>query len=144
MSLIGLGSLLGRFTIGGIADRLGRTPSLAVMYVGLGAMLILWWLATQYWLLALFALSFGAFYGGFVALAPSIVMDLYGPRAVSGIIGFLYTGPGIGTLIGPPLAGAAFDALGSYSAPILAAAALSFVAAGIVLLLMRRTRAAAA
>jgi OFA family oxalate/formate antiporter-like MFS transporter len=144
VSLIGLGSLLGRFTIGGIADRLGRTPSLAVMYVGLGAMLILWWLVTQYWLLALFALSFGAFYGGFVALAPSIVMDLYGPRSVSGIIGFLYTGPGIGTLIGPPLAGAAFDALGSYSAPILAAAVLSFAAAGIVLLLMRRTRAAAA
>jgi len=144
VSLIGLGSLLGRFTIGGIADRLGRMRSLAVMYLGLGAMLVLWWLATQYWILALFALSFGAFYGGFVALAPSIMMDLYGPRALSGIIGFLYTGPGIGTLIGPPLAGAAFDALGSYSAPILAGAALSFAAAGIVLALMRRTRAAAA
>jgi MFS transporter, OFA family, oxalate/formate antiporter len=144
VSLIGLGSLLGRFTIGGVADRLGRMPSLAVMYLGLGAMLVLWWLATQYWVLALFALSFGAFYGGFVALAPSIMMDLYGPRALSGIIGFLYTGPGIGTLIGPPLAGAAFDALGSYAAPILAAAALSFVAAGIVLMLVRRTRAVAA
>ena len=29
VSLIGLGSLLGRFTVGGIADRLGRMPSLA-------------------------------------------------------------------------------------------------------------------
>jgi cyanate permease len=56
----------------------------------------------------------------------------------------LYTGAGIGTLVGPPLAGAAFDAFGSYSAPILAGAALSFVAVGFVLALIRRTRAVAA
>jgi len=144
VSLIGLGSLLGRFTIGGIADRVGRQPSLAVMYVGLGLMLILWWLTTTYWVLVLFALLFGAFYGGFVALAPTIIMDLYGPRSVSGIIGVLYTGPGIGTLVGPPLAGAAFDAFGSYSVPILTGAALSFAGAGFVLMFIRRARVAAA
>jgi len=144
VSLIGLGSLLGRFTIGGIADRVGRQPSLAVMYLGLGLMLILWWLTTTYWVLVLFALLFGAFYGGFVALAPTIIMDLYGPRAVSGIIGVLYTGPGIGTLVGPPLAGAAFDAFGSYSVPILTGAALSFAGAGFVLMFIRRARVAAA
>jgi MFS family permease len=141
VSLIGLGSLIGRFTIGGIADRVGRQPSLAVMYAGLGLMLILWWLTTTYWVLVLFALLFGAFYGGFVALAPTIMMDLYGPRAVSGIIGVLYTGPGLGTLVGPPLAGAAFDAFGSYGAPILAAAGLSFAGAALVWVLIRRTRA---
>ena len=143
VSLIGLGSLLGRFTVGGVADRLGRVPSFAVMYVGLGAMLVVWWLTTSYWLLVAFALLFGAFYGGFVALAPTIIMDLYGPRAVSGIIGLLYTAPGVGTLVGPPLAGAAYDAWGSYAAPILAASALSFAGAGLVLVLMRRMRAGA-
>jgi len=144
VSLIGLGSLLGRFTIGGIADRVGRQPSLAVMYLGLGLMLILWWLTTTYWVLVVFALLFGVFYGGFVALAPTILMDLYGPRAVSGIIGVLYTGPGLGTLVGPPLAGAAFDAFGSYDAPVLTAAALSFAGAGLVWVLIRRARAPAA
>jgi OFA family oxalate/formate antiporter-like MFS transporter len=143
VSLIGLGSLLGRFTIGGVADRFGRVPSFAVMYVGLGAMLIVWWLTTSYWLLVVFALLFGAFYGGFVALAPTLMMDLYGPRAVSGIIGLLYTAPGVGTLVGPPLAGAAYDAWGSYAAPILAASALSFAGAGLVLVLMRHARAVA-
>ena len=144
VSLIGLGSLLGRFTIGGIADRVGRMPSFAVMYFGLGLMLILWWLTTTYWVLVLFALLFGAFYGGFVALAPTLMMDLYGPRAVSAIIGVLYTGPGLGTLVGPPLAGAAFDAFGSYDAPILTAAALSFAGAALVWVLIGRTRARAA
>ena len=52
----------------------------------------------------------------YVALLPTIVMDLYGPRAVSGIIGCLYTGCGLGTLVGPWLAGVAYDAVGSYHA----------------------------
>ena len=138
VSLIGLGSLLGRFTIGGIADRLGRMASLAAMYAGLGIMLIVWWSSTAWWLLAVFALVFGMCYGAYVALVPTIVMDLYGARSVSGIIGSLYTGAGIGTLLGPWLAGAAFDALGSYGLPILAAAALSFLAACCIVPLARQ------
>jgi predicted MFS family arabinose efflux permease len=138
VSLIGLGSLLGRFTVGGLADRLGRMPSLAAMYAGLGLMLVVWWSTTAWWLLALFALVFGICYGAYVALVPTIVMDLYGARSVSGIIGTLYTGAGIGTLIGPWLAGAAFDAFGSYTLPILAAAALSFLAAVCVVPLVRQ------
>jgi MFS family permease len=140
VSLIGLGSLLGRFTIGGLADRLGRQPSLAAMYAGLGAMLLVWLGAQSYWLLALFAVVFGMCYGGYVALVPTIVMDRYGGRSMSGILGFLYTGAGLGTLLGPWLAGAAYDALGAYDVPILAGAAAAFLAAGCILLLMRNEK----
>ena len=136
VSLIGLGSLLGRFTVGPFADRLGRRPSLAAMYAGLGAMLLVWWASSAWWLLALFATAFGMFYGAYVALLPTIVMDLYGARSVSGIIGCLYTGAGVGTLVGPWLAGKAYDALGAYDLPIAAGAALSFLAAGCVALLI--------
>ena len=133
VSLIGLGSLLGRFTIGGVADRLGRIPSLGAMYLGLGLMLVLWWSTKTWWVLAVFAFGFGICYGAYVALVPTIVMDLYGARSVSGIIGTLYTGAGLGTLVGPWLAGAAFDAFGTYDLPILIAAALSFLAAFFVI-----------
>lgn len=143
VSLIGLGSLLGRFTIGGFADRLGRLASLALTYAGLGVMLLVWLAGSGYWVLALFAVVFGMCYGAAVALLPTIVMDLYGARAVSGIIGFLYTGAGIGTLLGPWLAGVAYDALGSYRVPIVAAAALSFVAAGAILPLLPHEKAPA-
>ena len=138
VSLIGLGSLLGRFTIGGIADRMGRIPSLGAMYMGLGLMLVVWWSTKTWWVLAVFALVFGICYGAYVALVPTIVMDLYGARSVSGIIGTLYTGAGLGTLIGPWLAGAAFDAYGSYGLPILIAAALSFIAAFFVIPIARQ------
>lgn len=133
VSLIGLGSLVGRFAVGGPADRLGRIPSLCAMYAGLGAMFILWWAAQAYWVLALFAVVFGICYGAYVALLPTIVMDLYGPRSVSGIIGCLYTGCGIGTLLGPWLAGVAYDSLGSYRAPMAAGALFSLAAAACVL-----------
>src|SRR3954464_800608 len=132
VSLIGLGSLLGRFTVGPFADRMGREASLAAMYAGLGIMLLVWWVASAWWLLAVFAVLFGVCYGAYVALLPTIVMELYGPRAVSGITGVLYTGAGLGTLFGPWLAGAAYDAFHSYNVPILAAAALSFMAAACV------------
>ena len=140
VSLIGLGSLLGRFTIGPFADRLGRRRSLGAMYAGLGVMLLVWWAVSAWWLLALFAVAFGMFYGAYVALLPTIVMDLYGARAVSGIIGCLYTGAGVGTLLGPWLAGVAYDALGAYDLPIAAGAAFSFIAAGCVALLIHGQR----
>lgn len=142
VSLIGLGSLAGRFTVGPFADRLGRKASLVAAYAGLGVMLLIWWAAREYWLLALFAVGFGMCYGGAVALLPTIVMDFYGGRAVSGIIGCLYTGAGLGTLLGPWLAGAAFDAFGAYDVPILASAVLSFLAAACTLPLLKREKQA--
>jgi MFS family permease len=104
-------------------------------------MQLVWWSASSYWLLALFAVVFGICYGAYVALLPTIVMDLYGARAVSAIIGFLYTGAGLGTLLGPWLAGAAYDALGGYGVPILAGAACAFLAAVSTLPLLKNEKA---
>jgi MFS family permease len=143
VSLIGVGSLVGRFTIGAPADRIGRLPSLCLMYAGLGIMFFLWAVASAYWVLVVFAVVFGVCYGAYVALLPTIVMDLYGPRSVSGIIGCLYTGCGLGTLVGPWLAGVAYDAVGSYQLPILAGAAFSVGAAACVVILMHGGQAKA-
>ena len=89
-------------------------------------------------MLTVFAVAFGMLYGGCVALFPTIVMDIYGPRAIAAIIGCLYTGAGIGTLLGPWLAGVAFDAFGAYQVPILAGAAFSFAGAVAILPLLKR------
>jgi len=129
VSLIGLGSLIGRFAIGALAERIGRMQSLALMYLGMALVLLLWWASTGAIALSIVAVVFGISYGGFVATFPAVVMDLFGARSVAGIIGCLYTAAGVGTLLGPPLAGAAYDAFGSYSLPILGAAALALAAA---------------
>jgi MFS transporter, OFA family, oxalate/formate antiporter len=72
------------------------------------------------------------FYGGWVALLPALVMDYFGGRNVSGIIGILYTSVAFGTLIGPSAAGFAFDLGGSYTLPILAGACGHLIAAGMM------------
>ena len=79
--------------------------------------------------LGIFAVLVGTFWGGSVALAPSVMADYFGTRAVSGIIGVLYTGVGLGALVGPIVAGLVFDLWQSYTiaivysivAPVLAA-----------------------
>jgi MFS family permease len=133
LGAIGVGSTVGRFFLGGLADRIGRRPSLLLMFVGMAFALAIWAISTGIWSLAAFALIFGAFYGGWVAVLPALVMDYFGGRNVSGIIGILYTSVALGTLIGPSAAGFAFDITRSYTSPILAGVAANVIAAIVVL-----------
>jgi len=132
LGVIGVGSTAGRFFLGGLADRMGRQFSLLLMFAGMALALAVWVISTSFWSLAAFALVFGVFYGGWVAVLPAVVMDHFGSRNVSGIIGILYTSVAFGTLIGPTAAGFAFDVGHSYTLPILASAGANIVAAAIV------------
>jgi predicted MFS family arabinose efflux permease len=129
MGAIGVGSTAGRFLLGGLADRLGRLQALVWTFAGMSCAMASWALCTSFWPLLAFALVYGVFYGAWVAIIPTIVMDFFGGRSISGIIGALYTSVAFGTLVGPSAAGFAFDASGSYVVPILAGAAANVVAA---------------
>ncbi len=134
VGLIGIGSLTGRFAIGALADRVGRPITLILAQASLGASFILWGVADGYLAFALFALWMGTSYGGIVSLMPALCMDLFGARAVSSIIGTLYSGAAIGNLAGPWLAGRIFDASGSYGLVVwgcIACSALATVATGL-------------
>jgi len=89
-------------------------------------------LSWDFWTLALFAFAYGVFYGGWVAVLPAVVMDYFGGRNVSALIGILYTSVAFGTLIGPSAAGFAFDLSHSYALPILASIAANILAAAIM------------
>jgi predicted MFS family arabinose efflux permease len=128
VGVIGIGSLVGRFVIGTLADRFGRAHSLIGVQASLALSMLLWWLAPGYVALALFALWMGLSYGGVVSLMPALCMDLFGARAVASIIGTLYTGAAIGNAAGPWLAGRVFDATASYGLVILGCALLSALA----------------
>lgn len=122
IAIIGVGSTVSRFTLGALADRLGRDVSLIAMTLGMAVALACWPSLTGFWALAAFALMFGGFYGGWVALLPSLVMDWFGARHLAGIIGILYTSVGIGTLIGPGAVGYAFDLTKSYGLALIGSA----------------------
>jgi MFS family permease len=132
LGVIGVGSTAGRFFLGGIADRMGRPFSLLLMFAGMALALVTWVISVDIWSLTAFALLYGVFYGGWVAVLPAVVMDYFGGRHVSSIIGVLYTSVAFGTLVGPSAAGFAFDLSHSYVLPIMASAGANIIAAVIV------------
>jgi MFS family permease len=140
VGLIGVGSIVGRFAIGGFADRLGRIASIALLEASLGACYLLWLAAGGYGALALFALWLGLSYGGIVSLMPAVCMDLFGARAVASILGTLYSGAAFGNLLGPVVAGAVFDRTGSYVPVIWACFVLSLLSAAASAQLLRDRR----
>jgi cyanate permease len=60
---------------------------------------------------------------------PALCMDFFGARAVSSIIGTLYTGAALGNLAGPWAAGRLFDATGSYAAALVGVGLLALASA---------------
>lgn len=138
LSAIGVGSTVGRFFLGTIADRMGRDASLIAVYSGMAASLAIWALAGGgLTALLAFAMTFGIFYGGWAAVLPAVVADHFGARRVSSIIGVLYTSVAIGTLVGPTAAGFMFDASRSYLVPIAASAIANAVAAVLTIATIR-------
>lgn len=135
IGLVGVGSTLGRFAVGSVADRLGRLFVYVCAFVGVVLMFCVWLVAAKLWSLAIFALGFGTFYGGFVALAPALTVDFFGTRAAAGIIGVLYSSVGIGTLIGPWFAGYIFDTFGSYGYAIVAGEMAACIAVALAMAL---------
>jgi len=128
VGLIGMGSLVGRFAIGVLADRLGRAPTLVLMQLSMGASYALWFSAQGAWSLMCFALWFGLSYGSIVSLLPAICMDFFGAKSVAGVVGTLYSGAAVGNLLGPVLAGAVFDATGHYHGVMAGCVALALCA----------------
>jgi MFS transporter, OFA family, oxalate/formate antiporter len=132
LGAIGVGSTAGRFFLGGLADRLGRSLSVSLMIAGMALTFVVWFFSSSFWPLAAFALMYGLFYGGWVALVPAVVADYFGSTNLGGMLGLISLGIAFGTLIGPSAAGFAFDVSHSYTLPILASAAAYVVAAAIM------------
>lgn len=139
LGVIGVGSTAGRFFLGAIADRMGRQFSLLLMFTGMALALATWVISVDIWSLTAFAFLYGVFYGGWVAVLPAVVMDYFGGRHVSSIIGELYTSVAFGTLVGPSAAGFGFDLSHSYTLPIMASAGANIVAAVIVAVMSKTT-----
>lgn len=129
VGLIGAGNVFGRFVLASMGDRIGRWNALSALTAGMGIALLLLPAASGFWTLGAFAITFGAFAGGCIALYPAVAADAFGSRWSSAILGVLYTAVGIAAVAGPTLAAAAFDRTGSYAISIVLSAVCAGVAA---------------
>jgi len=127
IGVIGAASAVGRLALSGIAEPLGALRAFQATALLFSASFAIWLLAPTYPGLVAFAAVLGVGYGGWVALAPSVVVELFGTERMGGTIGALFTGPGLGALVGPPLAGFLVDRTGSFTPAIATALALAAV-----------------
>ena len=128
VGIIGAASVVGRIALGAVADRAGLLRSYRVCFLLVGVSFALWWFGDGFWPLATFAVVLGVGYGGFVALGPVVLADLFGVDRLGGLLGVLYTAVGVGSALGPPAAGLAVDLTGSYTAAIIASSLLGLAA----------------
>jgi MFS family permease len=137
VSTLGAGAVVGRLVMGPLSDRIGRKPTL-VMTMGMQAAAFLGFAAAQgVGALVATSLVFGYSYGGTSALFPAIVGDFFGRASAGSIVGFLFMLAGSMGAWGPLVAGAVYDATGSYG-PAFSYAAVANVAAAVVVLAARR------
>ncbi len=128
VSFLGLGSLAGRLVLGVFAGRLGVLRLYVACFVVLTASFLLWAAGGgNFVALATFAVTLGVAYGGYVALSPAVMAELFGLAGLGAVLGASYTAGGLGGLLGPPIAGWLVDLTGSYVPAILAAMVLAGV-----------------
>jgi MFS family permease len=128
MSVIGIGSVLGKLAMGVIADRIGIKLSLIIGLVLLTAALFWLPMAKEAWLLYGFAIVFGFGYGGLVAIFPLVAAELFGLVSYGAVFGTVMFGGSIGGSIGPVLVGWIFDAFNTYNLAFTIIAVIAVVA----------------
>jgi MFS family permease len=138
VSTLGAGAVIGRLVMGGVSDRIGRKPAIAIS-MALQAVGFLGFLLAGLGPALLFgtALVFGYSYGATSTLFPAIVGDFFGRGQAGALVGVLFAMAGSMGGWGPLIAGALYDATGGYDLTWLLAAGLNVLA----LLLLALSRA---
>jgi MFS family permease len=141
VSVVGGASIAGRLVLGPVADRIGRIRTYRACFAVMAGSFGIWLVAPSYVWLVVFALVLGGSYGGFIALSPAVAAEVFGVTNLGRLVGVLYTGAGLGALLGPPLAGLLIDASGYRWA--IAASMVAAIAATVALVPLGRHERAA-
>src|SRR5438105_8786825 len=109
IGFLGAASTVGRVLLGFFADRFGVVRIFQAALLLMSVTCVIWFFASGMVGLAVFAVLFGAAYGGFIAIGPAVNAELLGADHLGGKVGVAYTAAGLGALVGPPLTGVTVD-----------------------------------
>ena len=136
LGLIGGISMLGRIGMGLISEKIGWKWSLFLSCL-LSGLMLLWLIGVRnLWMLSVFAIIYGFFYGGKITTIPGLIGSFFGTRSLGEIIGAIHAVSLAGGIIGPVLGGYIFDRSGSYQIAFLIAA-LAFLTSAVLTLFAR-------
>lgn len=114
LSILTAVSAISRIAGGLVADRMDKRKLLAVLTAVMAMSLVWLAAAAEAWMLYPFAVIFGITFGGGDTSLISVVTDVFGIAKVGTMMGILMISWGLGSALGPFLAGWVFDRTGSY------------------------------
>jgi len=121
-------SIAGRFGFGWWGDRFDKRIVMSITFCLMSAGTFAFCYVQSLWILLLFLLLFAPGFGGSMVLRGAILQEYFGMAYFGKMIGIVMGFASIGGIIGPTLAGWAFDTLGSYNAVWYALSAISGIA----------------
>jgi OFA family oxalate/formate antiporter-like MFS transporter len=129
---IPLTSIVGRLSFGWLGDKFDkrRVAALGFVLASLGLLAFGYVATTRTWILLPSLVLIGLGWGGPVPMMPALVREYFGRVRLATVLGLVMGVAALGSMAGPPLAGLAFDRLGSYQVAWLGFAGL--VVAGMV------------
>jgi len=130
-------SIIGRFGFGWLADIFDKRYVLAWTFCLLGMGTLAFSYIHVNWLILPFLFLFPPAFGGGVSLRGAIVREYFGRASFGRLTGIILGMAAIGGVIGPSIAGWAFDNLGSYHSAWLAFSGTTVIA--VVLILRLKT-----
>ena len=130
LGVIGLCNIISGIMAGVFGDKFRKKFTLSWLYILRGVVIsgFLFFPITEVSALV-FAAAIGLLWLGTVPLTSGLVVDIFGPRYLSTLFGFVFFSHQVGSFLGAWLGGYVFDLTGSYTPVWLAAIALSVVAA---------------
>lgn len=134
VSVLGVGSLVGRILVGAVSDRLGSRLGVILCFLITAASFTLVTFVHSSWLFLLFGAIFGLAYGGEMPLIPGLSTHYFGLKSLGFIVGACVSAGSLGGAMGPILGGLVYDLSGGYALAFAAAAALNLLALALMFL----------
>ncbi len=140
-SLVLVGSLIGRITMGYLADRFTKKYVMLLIYSIVACAIPLLFLADVPAARYGFALLFGIGLGGDYMIIPLMAAELFGVRMLGRLMGIVLTADGVAEATAPMLVASIRDATGSYASGFAVLIGLAALGAVAVALLPKRLAA---
>ncbi|WP_353095058.1 OFA family MFS transporter [Tissierella praeacuta] len=125
--LLSIFNAVGRILGGTLSDKIGRVKLMKIVFILQGVNMFLFTYYLNIVLLSIGVAIAGLCYGAGFSVFPAAVTDLYGIKNFGMNYGLVYTGWGVGGIIGPMTAAAIFDSANSYNT--------AYIVAGILLII---------
>ncbi|XP_060589710.1 monocarboxylate transporter 12-like isoform X1 [Ruditapes philippinarum] len=137
-SSIGIASTIGRAVLGWFGDRqyVNKIMLVSVLLLLLGLSTMLSCFLKTFSTLVIYSSIYGFFAGGYIALCPTVLAELFSAELIARSFGLYFLFIGISSTAATPIGGFLYDTTGSYDVTFVVAGAELFTA-GILIIVLR-------